>query len=505
MKVAFVYQAYESLGLEYLSAVLKQHGHKTRLFFDTSLFDDFYCYNSVLKEIYDIRKLLIRKLVEYRPDIVCFSALTSSFQWSLGMARQIKRVMDVPIVFGGQHPTSAPEATLESNDVDYVVIGNGEFPLLELVQAIETGRDMHAIRNVWFKMNGRIISNPLRPMFGGFENLPWPDKELFFEATPSVDYGYTTLTSRGCKNSCAYCYNSVLKKIYGAQEYIFLRPIDDVMEELKWAKSKNRLNFIMFQDDDFLQKKEFALTFLDRYASEIAAPFWCLVHPITLDEESISALKRANCVEVEMGVQSIKEVVRKDIIGRSEEIGHITQAISLFKKYGIFISVDYILNLPKQSPEDLLDAAKFFQKNRTDRINLYWLTYYPRTRLTDAAASEGKLNGLDLHRIFHGLNPKSVMTGGSVFDKSYGPIHTLFWLMNILPAKWIDALIDKGWYRRLPFLGFSFNTFFMYITTYSHKKVTNKMEFYRARKRYVSNFLRIPYLKARNIITSLQG
>jgi hypothetical protein len=112
------------------------------------------------------------------------------------------------------------------------------------------------------------------------------------------------------------------------------------------------------------------------------------------------------------------------------------------------------------------------------------------------ALQEGRLTEADLGRIQRGLNPRSVMTGGTVFDQRYGAIHTLFLLMNILSPKQINWLIDRGWSRRLPFLGFSVNTFLMYTLTYRRGRVINKMEFNRTKKRYLRNILRIPATKA---------
>src|SRR5574341_441540 len=103
MKLAFVYCIEESLGVEYLSAVLKQAGHETHLIFDPRLFDfNHKAYtNRILARIFDFREHLLGELVSLSPDMVAFSANSPNYQWTLAFAQQVKERLNVPIVMGG--------------------------------------------------------------------------------------------------------------------------------------------------------------------------------------------------------------------------------------------------------------------------------------------------------------------------------------------------------------------------------------------------------------------
>ena len=100
MKIAFVFQAFESLGIECLSASLRRAGHETALFFDPGLFDDTFYHNGLLAGAFDSRKSLVLDLVRWEPDLVCFSALSDLYLWAVDLAKRVKEAYPAPVVFG---------------------------------------------------------------------------------------------------------------------------------------------------------------------------------------------------------------------------------------------------------------------------------------------------------------------------------------------------------------------------------------------------------------------
>ena len=184
MKIAFVNDSCERLGVEYISAVLKAAGHETKLFVDPQLFDDENISIKGLARVFDCKKKLISELKAYQPDLIGISAVTDFYQWALGMTRLIKEAMDVPIILGGIHPTSVPERVISNESVDMVCVGEGEYAMLELVNSMAKGKIDTTIRNIWFKRNGTVIRNEVRPLIEDLDALPMPDKELYYSASP---------------------------------------------------------------------------------------------------------------------------------------------------------------------------------------------------------------------------------------------------------------------------------------------------------------------------------
>lgn len=134
MKISFIYLGSENLGIEYLSSVLKKSGHKVELIFDPALFCDKHYLNvDFLAKLFDSRKKIIKRVLESRPDLIGFSVFTHNYKWALSIASLIKKEIDIPIIFGGVHPTILPEDVIANNSVDMICIGEGEEALLELM------------------------------------------------------------------------------------------------------------------------------------------------------------------------------------------------------------------------------------------------------------------------------------------------------------------------------------------------------------------------------------
>ncbi|MCK4248297.1 MAG: cobalamin-dependent protein, partial [Candidatus Omnitrophica bacterium] len=246
-KITFVCIGSESLGIEYLSSVLKQKGHKVNLVFDPSLFDDkYWLHIPFLYKLFDKKKKIIDKIINSKPDFIAFSVITDTYQRCCQLAKELKKRSNAKIIFGGIHPTSVPEQVIMKQFVDYVVVGEGEDALLDLVEGKQDAG------NIWFKNNNGIVKNEVRPLIKNLDEIPFPDKELFNKYIPH-NKSYSIMTSRDCPFNCHYCCNSILHRLYG-----FLnrkRSPQNVLEELKWAKERFNFKQVFFLDDTFSSNK----------------------------------------------------------------------------------------------------------------------------------------------------------------------------------------------------------------------------------------------------------
>jgi radical SAM superfamily enzyme YgiQ (UPF0313 family) len=168
VKVTFVALGAEQLGVSLLSAVLRRAGHDTSLVFNPALFADrYYMDVPVLGRIFDQTRRVIDEAVAEHPDLLAFSVLTPLYPWCLEVARRVKARTGVPVVFGGVHPSAAPEVCLENDCVDFVCVGEGEQAILELCDALAGGRRRSAvpIANLWWRDGGtrhRTAASPAR-------------------------------------------------------------------------------------------------------------------------------------------------------------------------------------------------------------------------------------------------------------------------------------------------------------------------------------------------------
>src|SRR5690349_7230671 len=126
MKVLFVCQTHESLGVEYLSAVLLRHGHVTKLAFDPALFEHPQLNSTFVSRLLSYRRFLLAEAAAFKPDLVAINVWTHNAPWAVEMARSLKEVTAAPVVVGGVHVSGAPDQTMRHPEYDFAIVGEGE-------------------------------------------------------------------------------------------------------------------------------------------------------------------------------------------------------------------------------------------------------------------------------------------------------------------------------------------------------------------------------------------
>jgi len=456
MKMTVVFMGAESLSLESLSAVLKQGGHEVALAFDPSLFDDVnYFKIPVLHRILDDRNGLIRKIISQKPDIVGFSVLTDNFAWALSVARDVKKALAVPIVFGGVYATAAADYVLSRDCVDIVCLGEGEYPMLELLNSMQKCAVDYGIKNLWFKKKDTVIKNPIRPLCD-LDALPMPDKSLF-EDEVNIGRMYMTMTTRGCPFACSYCSHNFLSKFHGQRD-LRRRSVDKVMRELLIMKKRYRYREVGFYDSIFTVNKQWILDLMKRYKKEINVPFRAISHPLCIDQDIAVALKESGCHRVQFGVQTFNEKTKKEVLLRPESNERILKSFQVCDNAGLQYSCDHMFGLPGESEEEQVQAAKMYRnfKNRV-RITCFWTTYFPSTDLVTIARDRGILSGSDIEAINRAEAP-CYIAGSHGYVKNSNLVdifknyEIFFRIMPILPKRTIDYIITHKLQRFFKYL-----------------------------------------------------
>ncbi len=369
---------HESLAIEYLSAVLKRAGHET----DLIIMSDYEEKNSA-------QKRLKERIENFNPEFIGFSIMTDDYLWACDISEFIKGIRNIPIIFGGPHITACPGEVMKNKFVDYTVIGEGEEAIVELVENPKKKN----IKNVWLKKNGKIIQNKLRPLIKNLDDLPFPDKELFFKEAPYLKgEAYYFMTSRGCPFGCTYCFNNYLKKLYHGDRWLRKRSVKNVIDELKESKIKFNYRIIFFGDDCFTFDKQWLIDFFKEYKKEINIPFKMLAHPRFMDEEVISILKDGGCFKSQIGVQTPIERVRREICKRTDTNELIAKVVADLKKQDIFVHVDHLYGLPDQTTDELEKGLDFYIDLKPDVFSQYWMQYYPSSEIIGIAKKHNMID-----------------------------------------------------------------------------------------------------------------
>jgi radical SAM superfamily enzyme YgiQ (UPF0313 family) len=464
MKVTFVGIGSEQLAISLLSAVLREQGHTTSLVFHPALFDyDGFLDVAPLASLLDRTDRLVDEIVELEPDLVAFSVLTAAYQWSLRVARAVKARMDVPVIFGGVHPSAVPDVCLENPCVDYVCVGEGEEALVRLCEALPSagGRPAEPIANLRWRDGERIVVGPAAGFIQDLDALPMWDKEIWGDNVRIAD-NWMTMSSRGCPYRCTFCFNNFFANLpgKGGGKYLRQRSIDSMMAELLHAKQEFGIRRVDFEDDIFTTHKSWIRDFMAEYRREIDLPFQCLVHPRFLDEDIARWLKDAGCQHVQMGVQSVDEEYKREELRRTENDAQLHTALAALDAAHLDLKLDHILGLPGEPLAAQELAREIYAEFPPRRIQTFWLVHLPGVELTERAVERGELSREDYDAINRGTVQRYHAAGSDWMGEGpeyryYRRYELLFRLMSVVPR----PLARRLRIRHIPDLPLSVNRF----------------------------------------------
>lgn len=459
MNCTLVAMGAENISLQVISAMLKKHGHKVTLAYDQSLFNDMnYLSKPWLARLLDHKTTVLHQVIESQPQLVGFTVMTPTYQWALNLASEIKKYLDVPVIFGGPHPTLLPELVLRNTCVDMVCVGEGDFAMLDLCNCIESGENRTDIQNIWFKQNGGMIKNVSGKQIRNLDELPFPDKELFAPHVP-IKNSYLSVTARGCPFACTYCHLSFEAKMAKENNGHRLRErsVESVLKELSVNRKKYQFEWVDFRNNTFTANRKWVTEFCEKYPKRIGLPFKIFGHPLTIDEMIASKLKQAGCFSVQLGIESYSEQVRTSILKRHETNEEIQRCVEAMDKVGLPYSCDYILGLPTQTEEELIEAALFFiSRKNCYRISPFMLEYMPKAEITEIGILHGELSEQDVRDLEEGKHSHYLSTGsiGKNPEKlrTFMVFRVLFRLIPYMPKSFAKYIVRKKMYRFLRYI-----------------------------------------------------
>lgn len=343
-------------------------------------------------------EVLFGKLKEVSPFLIGISVRSSYFYLAKKLTQRIKEYLpEVKIIWGGVHPSILPKKCIPH--ADYICIGEGEEPLLELAEKLYNGKETRDIPNIWSRENGNVFKNPSRTIINDLEKLPVPainDGNQFYiyegeikEKFPLSEW--VIMTSRGCPFKCSFCGNRVINEVYKRGQ-IRRRSVEKVIEELLLVKEKlNGVSLIVFNDDVFTFDRKWVKEFVPKYKEKIGMPFLVIVHPVFVKEDIMELLKDAGLHVALMGIQSGSERIRSYVFLRKTTNQQIIDAAKILKKINIpYRRFDIIHDNPFETRKDCYETLDLLLKMpRPYEMNFFVLTWFPKTRLTERALEEG--------------------------------------------------------------------------------------------------------------------
>ena len=390
-------------GLRYLSSVLKAEGHNCSLIFlnngeDPRLFESSNLTN------------LIALIKELKTDIIGISVFSTYFNIAREVTTEIKKGLDIPVIWGGPHPTFCPDHSILHCDL--LCVGEGEICMKQLASKVKNGRKIENVPNLWLKEGSTIIKNEPAPLIIDLDTLPFPDFDLqgkFYVNDNKIQSSqgliqemnrkvFHIITSRGCPFPCTYCSNAVLNQIYGGKWVKFRRRSpENVVDELIQAKELLNLSSVGFNDEIFGIDISWISKFALLYKKYVNLPFGCCVHPNLIDLETFSLLKEAGLESVSMGIESGSNRMLNEVYNRHTPKERIAKSHSIISELKLFKSYDIMLDNPYDTTADLRETFRFLLSLKKPFVlHTFSYVHLPKTALTERALKDNLISKEDV-------------------------------------------------------------------------------------------------------------
>lgn len=359
------------LGIGYIAAVLEKAGHEVS-------FIDSQASNLTIEEFR-------ARLTELKPDIAGITSMTPTFLGALEAAKIAKEAGAI-VVIGGPHLAVLPRESLSYPFIDYGIIGEGEYSMLDLVDRIKRGASVNKVEGLAYKENGKIkINQP--SLVDDLQELPFPARHLLPMDRYSSILAYHPLdamvTTRGCPYACGFCAKqpSDLK--------IRFRDAKNVVDEMGSLVKTRKVREIMFYDDTLTMRREHVLDICNEILNRGLKISWESPTRLDcLDPELLELMHEAGCrrlrVGVESGSQNILNLMQKNI-----SLAQIRKGLGWIKESGIESSAYFIIGYLGETRKETIETISFMKELDPDLVMVCKAVPLPGTLLFSQAAEKG--------------------------------------------------------------------------------------------------------------------
>jgi len=282
------------------------------------------------------------------------------FLFALVLAKQIKATSRAKVVLGGPFITlNGKNFFQDFSDIDYMVSGDGQVPLLKLIQYLEGKIPIEDVPSLLYRQNGTMKENP-RQFFPvediclpDFSDLPLDAYLSIFGDKPVLSYQ----TSRGCTFGCNFCNRTALNPSIEFKSY------EKIAREIREMKECYHSDMFWFHDDCINASYEYLDKLCDLLIQENLNINWVAsARADNLDRKILRKMRKAGCRFISFGIESVSSRILKDM----RKMLNIQQATRILRESyeeGILNNIDFIVGNPFETKEDVLAAVKFIRDN----------------------------------------------------------------------------------------------------------------------------------------------
>lgn len=368
----------QPLGLALLAAYVRERGISVAIF-------DAEAYGLTPIEAVDAIE------AQYNPPLVVgLSAFTTKMTAAGAILQEVKRRWPyVKTMCGGHHPSAVPERTLEEEEVDYVIKGEGFLPVMELMLRLACRESAVGIKGVWcWTPEGVIHNGGQASGVDDLDSLPMAAWDLLsmdcyrahhWQAwgSPGIDTsGFALIyTSLGCPYSCRYCSVNV---VYERHKVRYRSPAR-VVDEIEYLIDVYGVQHFEIIDDTFTVNRrhvEELCTEIIRRGLGPKINAWCFSRVDRADPRFLALMKAAGINWVFMGLESGNDTVLLGV-NKKQTVSGIRRAVDAVHAAGINIGGNFVFGLPEDTQESMEQTLALAQELNTEYANFFVMMAYP--------------------------------------------------------------------------------------------------------------------------------
>lgn len=386
------------LGLSYIARALLQEGHNI--------------------EVWDLNaqplsnQQLKAKLENSEFDLIGISGMIWGHRYIKKLVPLIRELkLKTKIVLGGSFATSISQYIFQELDIDYIVLGEGEETIVELVQCLETKGNLKKIEGLMYKQGDMVVATQPRAFCPNLDKFGFPAWELLpmddYKKSPNYNFineqndntntrDIGIISSRGCCYRCSYCDHQI------KGHNIRMHSLDYVLEEIKILMSRYNIRHFFFWDDIFTFNKKRVMNFCQRVIDEGLDISWtCNSHANHSDYEMYSQMKKAGCFSIRFGIESGSQRIL-DAYNKKVKVEQAMKAIRRACRAGLITVLYIMVGMIGETEETINDTYEFIAKTfkpldlnfTPPTIQYFYVTPIPGTSIFEQAQALGKIGSL---------------------------------------------------------------------------------------------------------------
>lgn len=368
------------LSLATIGATLRQHGHEVKVL-------DLDLYNNSWEKLEETLK-------QFVPHVVGITGTSPLYKEIIRIAQSVKSLApSILVVTGGVHSSIFPEEMLNESAIDLVVIGEGDFQLVEILE----GKDIDLVDGIMYKDDVIIKKTNSRELIADLDILPFPAWDLFeihkYKGSSIAERRRpvgSLETSRGCVFNCCFCN----KKMYGNsfRPKSAIRVVDEIEYMLDVGFKEIRI-----QDDMFSTNIKRAKAICDEIIKRKLKFFWTLFNGIRVDSvdlELFKKIKASGGYQVSFGIESGNQ----EILNRASKkikVEQISEAICMANSVGLETVGFFIIGLPGETEKTIEDTIRFSKSVKLDFAKFGIAVPFPGTVLYEEWNGKGLIKTKD--------------------------------------------------------------------------------------------------------------